>query len=335
MIRVLAGFTFVAALSLCSAVQACEIGGRITGAGLPIGGVDVVEMLLGAAPQSLGLTAADGTFTSSVEPLPADQQALKVVLRKAPFEDYTLLFSKDPASGCPTPPRRDADLGRLDAETNNGASSPSIPDLCAQPSVGGLTIFLAPYEIYGNAERNLAMSLNGDLPQIVYHRIRAFKSRLGGLRMEDISVVPICVPLSAAQGEQIRSVGAALNALAVIAGDGELRTVDGGQSVIDLESVFRVVPVWQDFGGSALQIGDTIPAARLRPSRVAEGLTDLWGKQAVLAVALRHLAEPHEPATEQEVKQMLIELRKTMQMDDPLLSDVQSLLARLEAGDRQ
>ena len=112
-----------------------------------------------------------------------------------------------------------------------------------------------------------------------------------GVRPEDISVETICVPLDVASGEQLHRVGAALNALAVIAGDGELREV-GGESVVDLDSVFRALPVWQNLGSRPLQIGDTIPAGRLRPSRIAEQLNDLWGKQAVLAVALRRSGLP-------------------------------------------
>lgn len=332
MSRILGPSLVLLALSFTNLAHACEIGGRITGEGLPLGGVEVVEERLDNAPRTLGRTGADGTFSSTLAPLPADQRGLKVVLRKPQFKDYTLVYEKDPATGCPTPPHRDADIGRPAGHAGESITAADISEACAQPSVAGLTIFLAPYEIYGNTDSSMAASLNNDLPEIVYHRILAFGSRLGGLQTNDISVVPICVRLSASRGEQIRSVGASLNALAVIAGDGELRAVENGQPVVDLDSVFRVVPVWGDFGGGALQIGDTIPASRLRPSRIAEGLTDLWGKQAIFALAVRQLAEAHEPAAEQEVHRLLIELRKTMQADDPLLASVQSLLARLEAG---
>jgi hypothetical protein len=337
--RALALVALLVALADPGAAVACDLSWRITGAGLPLAGVEIAETRLDGAPRTLGLTGADGALAVAVAPLPASQHALKIVLRKPPFEETALLFGKDAASGCPNPAHRDVDLGRPAAAGGGagGAAAAEAPDTCAQPSVGGRTIFVAPYEIYGAADNALASALNGDLPEIVYHRILAFGSRLGGVRTDDISVVPICAALSAAHGEKIRSVGAALNALAVIAGDGELRAAagsgaNGSAAVVDLESVFRVLPVWQDLGGSALQIGDTIPAARLRPSRVAEGLTDLWGKQAVFALALRRLAEPHAPDTERDVHRLLIELRKTMQMDDPLLPDVQSVLARLDAG---
>jgi hypothetical protein len=333
MTRALTWLVLLPALIARGAVADCGIAGRVTGDGLPLDGVEVVEMRLSAAPRALATTGADGGFSASVEPLPADLQVLKVVLRKPPFEERVLLFRKDTASGCPIPPRRDSRLERPAAASGVGEALPATQSLCAQPSVRGLTIYLAPYQIYGAPDDSLSSSLNGDLPSIVHHRILAFQSRLGGERPEDISVEMICLPLNAARGEELRRVGAALNALAVIAGDGELREIGGGQAVVDLESVFRALPVWQNLGGTPLQIGDTIPAGRLRPSRIAEQLNDLWGKQAVLAVALRRLAEPHPPAERQRVHQLLIELRKTMMQDDPLLPDVQSLLGRLDQGD--
>lgn len=321
----------VACLALLGAGPAaaeCRVGGRITADGLPLAGVEVIDKRYGASPRQLAQTGADGRFSASVEPLAATLHVLTVVLRKPPFREASLLFDKDRATGCPTPANRDAGLEHPTASGQPEA----VPATCSQPSVAGLTIYLAPYEIYGAPDGGLASSLNGDLPQILHHRILAFQSRLGGVRREDISVEPICLALSAASGEEIRRVGAALNALAVIAGDGELRAVASGEPVVDLESVFRVVPTWRDFGGTPLQIGDTIPAGRLRPSRVAERLTDLWGKQAVLAVALRRLGEPHTPQVEDQVRVMLIELRKTMTPADPLLPDVQTLLERLEDG---
>jgi hypothetical protein len=332
MMRALTWLGFLPALIAGAAAADCGIAGRVTGDGLPLGGVEVVEMRLGAAPRTLATTGTDGGFSASVEPLPTDLLSLTVALRKPPFGEQKLVFLKDAASGCPTPPHRDSQLGRPTA-TGGGEALPATQNLCAQPSVRGLTIYLAPYEIYGAPDDSLSSSLNGDLATIVHHRILAFQSRLGGVRPEDISVETICLPLDAARGEELRRVGAALNALAVIAGDGELRDVGGGQAVVDLDSVFRALPVWQNLGGTPLQIGDTIPAGRLRPSRIAEQLNDLWGKQAVLAVALRRLAEPHAPEEEQRVQQMLIELRKTMMQDDPLLPDVQALLGQLDQGD--
>jgi hypothetical protein len=332
MMRALTWLGFLPALIAVAAAADCGIAGRVTGDGLPLGGVEVVEMRLGAAPRTLATTGTDGGFSASVEPLPTDLLSLTVVLRKPPFGEQKLVFLKDAASGCPTPPHRDSQLGRP-AAAGGGEALPATQNLCAQPSVRGLTIYLAPYEIYGAPDDSLSSSLNGDLATIVHHRILAFQSRLGGVRPEDISVETICLPLDAARGEELRRVGAALNALAVIAGDGELRDVGGGQAVVDLDSVFRALPVWQNLGGTPLQIGDTIPAGRLRPSRIAEQLNDLWGKQAVLAVALRRLAEPHPPEEEQRVQQILIELRKTMMQDDPLLPDVQALLGQLDQGD--
>jgi hypothetical protein len=333
MTRALAWLVLLPALIAKGAAADCGIAGRVVGDGLPLAGVEVVEMRVGVAPHTLAVTGADGGFSAAIEPLPADLLVLKVILRKPPFDETTLLFPKDKSSGCPSPARRDFSLERPAAASGAGEALPAPQSLCGRPSVQGLTIYLAPYQIYNTPDNGLASTLNGDLPNIVHHRILAFQSRLGEVRAEDDVSVEMTCPVQAASGEELRRVGAALNALAVIAGEGELSEVQGGPAVVNLESVFRALPTWQNLGGRLLQISDTIPAARLLPSRIAEQLNDLWGKEAVLAVALHRLAEPHQQEDEQRVHQLLIELRKTMTQNDPLLPDVQSLLARLEQED--
>lgn len=316
-----------------AAFAECPITGKVTADGLSLAGAEIVEKRHGAPERVLAATGPDGSYSVEVEPLGERLRTLTLVVRKTSFEDHAMLLHRA-ANGCPQPTHRDAGMVRK-AISSNSAATPTSQSLCAVPSVQGLTIYLAPYEIFGAADRSLANTLNGDLPDIVHHRILAFQSRLGNFQPEDISVETICASLSPSQGEQIHRVGTVLNALAVIAGDGELRQEQGGNNVVDLDSVFRVLPRWRDLGGRPLQIGDTIPASRLRPSRVAEQLTDLWGKQAVLAVALRKLASMQTPDDKDQVRQMLIELRKTMQDADPLFDDLQLILDRLETEDGQ
>lgn len=316
------------------AIAACPLLGTVAVARLPAEGVEVVEHRLGAPERVLTTTGADGGYSVVVAPLDNRLQTLTVVLRKAGFENKMMLFVKAAGTGCPEPARRYAELEHVAGTAVDNAALPVPTALCAVPSVNGRTIYLAPYKIFG-AAKGVASDLNGDLPSIVHHRILAFQTRLARVPVEDVSVETICQALSPAQGEQIRRVGTALNALAVIAGEGELNAASGSPGTIALDSVFRVQPRWRNFGGTPVQIGDAIPAARLRPSRVADQLTDLWGKQAVLALALRRLAASDAPAEAEAVKQMLIELRKTMQPEDPLMGDVRRLLTRLGAEDVQ
>jgi hypothetical protein len=304
----------------------CPIKGSVKANGLPLAGVEISAVRGTAAPVMLGLTGNDGSFSLTVEELDRGLQVLELQFRKPPFEPQGRLLSKQPAGKCPTDAAVNVAFGASAAPATN-------EDVCATPSVTGLTIFVAPFQFYGGSSSGLDLQLNAGLPDILYRRILAFQSRLGAAARDDISVSSICLPLSAADGEHIRQIGHRLNALGVVAGEGETGLAATGETFVDLSSTFRIIPAYGDHGGMPLPIVDKILAVSLRPSRLADQLQDLWGKQAVFASALRRLGqlpEPHDPTELERIHRLLIEVRKTMTDSDLMLGSVQALIDAIE-----
>jgi hypothetical protein len=323
---------------------ACSVTGQVKLGELPIADADIATVLGGADPVTRGHSGADGRFSITVEPLPHDMQVLKLVVSKTGHPPVLRLLQKTSGSGCPLSPQEPValDPGTPPSGTTTGGTATGSGDteasLCAKRSSLGLTVFIAPYRIYGGGADQAAERLNRDLPEIVHHRILAFESSLAGVvSFPDVSVETICLPLTAAQGERAQEVGHNLNALGVIAGEGELRD-NQGKTVIDLVSVFRTMPAYKTYAGVPLSIEDTIPSDSLRPSRIAEQMRDIWGKQIVLAYALQRLASlpaSPDPAEIAKLTALMVSLRKTMTADDPLLGQVeqvQALLTDLKAG---
>lgn len=328
--RILRGLWALAAgllplLAAAPASAACAVSGEVKAGNLPMAGAEIATALGAASPVPRGQSGADGAFTIAVEPLPRDMQVLKLIVTRPGQEPVLRLLQKDPASGCPVSPREPVAF-------EDPAGGENEANLCAKRSQYGLTIFIAPYRMYGTGADQAAERLNQDLPEIVHHRILAFESSLAGEpSYPDVSVETICQALTAAQGERAQEIGHSLNALGVIAGEGELRD-DQGKTVIDLVSVFRTIPAYKNYAGEPLSIEDTIPSDRLRPSQVAEQMRDIWGKQILLAYALQRLGSlpsPPDQADIAKLTQLMVSLRKTMTADDPLLGQVQQVQALL------
>ena len=328
------------------ASAACPVTGEVKLGDLPIADADIATVLGGADPVSRGHSGADGRFAITVDPLPRDMQVLKLVVTKPGHAPVLRLLLKAAGSGCPLSPQEpvalDPGLPPAGTTASGGTTATGAGDtetkLCAKRSSLGLTVFIAPYRIYGGGADQAAERLNRDLPEIVHHRILAFESSLAGVTsFPDVSVETICLPLTAAQGERAQEVGHNLNALGVIAGEGELRDSQG-KTVIDLVSVFRAMPAYKSYAGVPLSIEDTIPSDSLRPSRIAEQMRDIWGKQIVLAYALQQLASLPATPDQAEIGKLtalMVSLRKTMTADDPLLGQVeqvQALLSDLKTG---
>lgn len=332
MIRLLAGAAFaLAVVAAGPAGAACSVTGQVKLGDLPLGDADIATALGSAAPVTRGHSGADGRFAIPVEPLPANMGALSLIVSKPGHEPVRRILRKNAADGCPLSPQEPVAFDPGTAVATTGATGDTEASLCAQRSSLGLTVFIAPYEIYGGADKAATDRLNQDLPKIVYNRIKAFATSLSGVPLFDISVEKICLVLSEEEGERAQKIGHSLNALGVITGNGDLRQ-DQGKTVIDLESVLRTMPAYKSYGATALPIEDTIPSESLRPSKIAEHLRDLWGKQIVLAYTLQRLANlPASPDSADIAKlaALMVSLRKTMTADDPLLGQVEQVQALL------
>ncbi len=308
-----------------AAAASCQLVGKVTsdGLNLPDASISVTRQ-----DREIARTRTDGAgeYALSYAEFPRGVRAVTVeVSADAHVADRRILFRQG-QQACLGPRRHEVALGRS-GEGDDFA-----------PSTLGLTIFVSPYSLYGVGGEDVQERFNADLPQIVYHRIQAYKSLLDA-RTEslDFSVELTPEVLTPAQGEQIRRLGHQLNALGIVAGDGELVSAENAEPRIALKSVFRTIPTYRDVTLLMQEIEDELPAGRASPSRIGSRLQDYWGKQAVLSYAVRKLALDggvHNIQELQELSSLLIQVRATMAQDDPLLESLQSLLTiiQLELG---
>lgn len=314
-------------LLVADAVAECRLTGLIEAQSLPLENATVLVTRVDSEI-GRGVTQADGRFALSYEKFPARLHAATVsVNAMGHVTDERQFF--EGSDFCLGVNEHHVDLER--EPTGQPQDSSSL----------GLTIFIIPYTLYGQGADTIAEGFNQDLPGIVHHLILAYKSQLDiSTAQVDISVEivdnkTIGNPVTAAQGERIRRLGHQLKALAVIAGDGEIVPGNNGEDQIDLTSIFRTIPAYRDLGVIMQPINDQLPARRASPSRIANQMHDLWGKQAVLSYVLQRLATHQGEWQSDELKSLadlLIEVRNTMANDDQLLQPLQDLLAYVEGG---
>lgn len=312
-------------------VNACELSGQVETNRLPIDRATIYTVRGTDSAVAHGQSAPDGRFSFQVPALSGELAALRVVIEKDTAKGEYIL-KRGRGDGCPEP----RSVYELPAPPSGGSGGNiSVGEnLCVAPSALGKTIVLAPYQFFGAPESDFSERFNADLPRILYHRILAFQSRLGtGGTIADITVEPICSNVSVAEGERIRRIGSQLNALAVVVGEGEVIAGPDGKPIVELDSVFRTIPVFGSYGGNPVTIGDKLPGERLRPSRAAEWLDDAWGKQVLFAYALRQIADSATAADKvrlRSTRQLLIEMRKTMMAGDPFLPPLEALIGIVE-----
>jgi len=314
--------TLIACLLLSGIATAqCRLTGNVKSAVLPLPNA-LVTLSRGQQEIARSSTGADGRFTVDYPAFTELRTIVVLVSAKGHSNDERRLFRLG-LSPCLETRKQDVVLERRPADTAGS------PDNDANTSALGLTIFIAPYAMYGDEGDKISESFNKDLPQIIHHRILAYQS---GLNLTssyvDISVDTTKESLTPAQGERIRRVGLSLNALGMIAGDGELITTDDGEQAIDLTSIFRTIPSYRDHGVMMQPINDQLTARRTRPSRVAGQLRDEWGKQAMLSYVLQRLASGIESSSITELNELddlLIGVRNTMTKEDRLLAPLEAL----------
>lgn len=311
----------------------CRIAGRVVVDGLP--GADARISFATAEGERTVQADAEGAFALVLPRLPASRIVLVATIDRPPARGQFFL-RRGESDGCPLPRER----YELSTPAPGSSAQEGEEDLCVERSLLGRTVVLAPFAFFGEEVEALAARFNQDLRVILRHRIEAYQSRLGLPAADisaDISVAQLCLSLSSADGERLRQIGGHLNALAVVAGEGELLESPGEGRVIELDSVFRTIPSFGGQGGLPVTIRDRIPDGSLRPSRVAEHLDDLWGKQALLAFALQRLgagAGQDRPEERAALRRLLLAMRATMQAGEPLLEPTSALIALLEEEPR-
>jgi hypothetical protein len=299
----------------------CELSGKVKDGSLPLANASVV-MLLRSAEIATAQTIADGSYRLVYPELPSELRSAVVTVNASSYsEDHRILFRE----------RR----GKCLEISTNDVVLEAMAGAPTDFSSLGQTIFVSSYVLYGSDTESISARFNQDLPNIVHHKILVYKSSLSRTTSSiDISVDSLNETVTPAEGERIFRLGHQLNALGVIAGDGELVNDPSGAQQLRLTSVFRTIPIYRNIRSSVQPITDHIPAGSASPSRIATGLQDHWGKQALLSFVLQRLAA-HEGQWQTEeldrLSDILIDVRNTMQITDRLLDLTNELLEVIEA----
>ena len=307
-------------LAAGEALADCEISGKVTASIGPLSGAEV-SMEVGGSETNQTTTLADGRYRLDYQALPIELQSAWIRIKANGYAEDSRLFFRGANDSC------------LEFQENDVMLLPVVGAPSDFSSLGQ-KIFVSPYALYGEGSESIATRFNHDLPNIVYHKIQAYKSSLGLSSVQiDISVGPLNEQISPAEGERILRLGHSLNALGVITGDGDLVASEHGAGEIQFTSVFRTIPIYRDLGTGIQPISDRIPSESVSPSRIAGRLHDLWGKQALLSIVLQRLATHEgEWATEDLdlLHDILVDIRNTMLPDDRLLELTNELLQAVD-----
>ena len=248
-----------------SAVQAmCPVNATVLAEGQPLSGVSVSFRQAQNPFTTVGETGVDGRISFETTPLQKGILMLAVHFQREGFEPITrLLWRKSDVDQCPA-----QNLGSLTLEQETTSQTLSVGPGGTDgevPSAHGRTLYVAPYEVYPAANSAEKERLNAIFDRVLINHILSFRT---ALRLQnppaEISVEKLNNPVSLSNAERIRGLGAALNALGIITGEGEVRAIQGGQLYVDLVSEFRVIPFLQSSREHRVQIQDNIPSGDLR-----------------------------------------------------------------------
>lgn len=312
---------------------ACLVEATVLAEGQPLSGVSV-SFRQGQNPfTTVGETDNDGRIGFETIQLAEGILTLTVRFQRDGFGTVTRLLGRhNDTDRCPA-----QNLGSLRLERDTASPQPSVPSGDTDgtpPSTHGRTLYVAPYEIYPAGNPVEKERLNAIFDRILINHILSFRT---ALRLPnppaEISVVKLNNPISVSNAERIRGLGAALNALGIITGEGEARAIQGGQRYVDLVSEFRVIPLLQSYREHRVQIQDTIPFDDLSPFRISKDLKNFWGQKAMIALAVKELGESAGATNDtrlREIRELLSAVRNTMTGEDPLLFEVQTLMDYLD-----
>lgn len=296
----------------------CQFEGEIVAGGQVLAGVKVRFRSV-VQIRDLGISDSEGRFSGKVPRLQRNR-VLLVFFEKPGFLKVTQSLAADPDTRCPVVNRRPIAMESNARETGS--------------STLGRTVFIAPYTLYGDVADADRKRLNRIFDQVIGHRIQAYRTSLSMTPLPpELSVRKLEEPLSMVDRERIRSVGSQRRALGVVTGEGELREREGGEVVFDLISDFSVIPRHERYDERRLQVGDILPRRRTMPSRLSQHLQEFWGQKAMIALAVHELNASPAPVPKDKllsIRSLLVAVRSTMGMDDPLLEEVQHLLRYVE-----
>lgn len=224
------------------------------------------------------------------------------------------------------------DLGRVAG--SDGLATEERTRVNQFRSSSGRTLFLLPYELDSEAASS---TLNRRLP---FHLKRGINTHLQSLQVEDppqdIGVEQLPLQVSATNTEKVRDYGVALNALAVVSGQGGIIPTPSEGKRVEVASEFLIIPELPGVQLQTFYVDDSFPEHALRSGRLFERLQALWGGNTVLAVAVLETnqalaAQPKDiPALERTRAYLLAERRQLGPGNAAVVKQINILLARIE-----
>ena len=296
--------------------SSCQLSGTVLSQGQGLDGATVNLAHQGALVR-VSTTDQFGRFTAELDS-PLSGPTVVIVFQEANHLDKNLIRPVLGNGGCPY-----SDIGDISMHERGAPAG----------SVGGRlssTLLVSPYQLYGSIEDADWQRLNQNLVFVIGHRVQSFRTSLQVRQLPpELSVRRLDQPLSMVDRQNIRTTGARHLALAVVAGEGELRQTASGQEVFDLSSEINIIARHPSFQERSLRVDDTLPRNEARPTRLSEHLREFWGQKAVIAVIVRELAGLSSSPAERRlllIRSWLIELRATMARNNPLVREVTQLL---------
>ena len=319
------------------AYAAATVSGRVVDSvsGSGLAGVVLRVEISGRSWDPPNPTGASGDFSLDLtEVFPADAldtDALFISLSKSGYRPVTRIMRARQRGNLDF---REVEIALTRMAGSDGLAAEERARLNQFRSSSGRTLFLLPYELDSDTA---ADNLNRRLP---FHLKRGINTHLQSLQVEDppqgIGVEQMPMPVSATNTEKVRDYGVALNALAVVSGQGGIMPTPADGGTVEVASEFLIIPELPGVQLQTFYVDDSFPEDALRSGRLFERLQALWGGNTVLAVAVLEInqalaAQPRDSSALKRTRAYLIaERRQLGPANAAVVKQINTLLARIE-----
>ena len=316
-----------------SALGAATVAGRVIDAasGEGLAGVALRIELSGSAWDVPSSTGSDGTFSLDLtKEFPADAldtDALFISLRKANFRPVTRIMRAQRRGQLEF---RQLEIPLTPMSGNSGLVAEERARLDQFRSSSGRTLFVLPYELDSEETAN---NLNRRLP---FHLKRGINTHLQSLQVDEppegIGIEKMPVQINATNTEKVRNYGVALNALAIVSGQGGV--AEG--ATVEVASEYLIIPELPGVQLQSFYVDDRFPEDTLRSGKLFERLQAIWGGNTVLAVAVLDISQaiatqPKDASSLERTRAYLLAQRRQLgPADATVVTQINALLARID-----
>ena len=189
----------------------------------------------------------------------------------------------------------------------------------------GKTLFLFPYHLEKATESLQLKMFAQNLLDNITASLRTTVQAAPGVEMDVSIETPSDIDITSTNIERHYQIGAALNALAMISGIGELSSDEDGKQEIYLRSNYVTIPAVASIRTGNVTIKDQFPARLLNSLRLSEYLNRYWGHHTALAICVQEFHQAMTPSKNKaqlgEVEKLIVASRSQLSGDNPALED--------------